>query len=110
MTADGVSINGETHLTPTSIADQNDTRLGHKSNFFQAVSHVNSFSSNNLPALPISSLSSVHANSRVTPAANDDGSSANRMFSPEHTGRPSAPRDVDTTGTPAAHASSILSR
>src|ERR1035438_4813294 len=97
-------------LTVTSIADRNDPWLSQKSNFFQAVFHVNSFSSNNLPALPICRLNSVHVNSRVTAPANASAPSANRAFSPSRTGSPSAPMVVETTGNPAAQASRIFKR
>ena len=50
----------------TSIADHNDPRLCQKSNSFHAVSQVNSFSSNSLPAIPTLSRRSLHANSRET--------------------------------------------
>src|ERR1019366_6198110 len=75
-------------LTVTSIADRNDPRLGQKANFFQAVSHVNSFSSNSPPAPPIFRLNSEHVNSRVTASANALASSANRAVSPSWTGKP----------------------
>src|ERR1019366_7743480 len=79
-------------LAVTSIADRNDPRLRQKSNFFQAASQVNSFSSNNLPAPPIFRLNSPHVNSRVTAPANASAPSAKRMVSPSSTGRPSARR------------------
>src|ERR1019366_4219246 len=97
-------------LTVTSRADRNDPRLSQKSNFFQAVSHVTSFSSNNLPALPICRLNSVHVNSRVIAPANASAPSANRAFFPSWTGSPSAPMVVETTGNPAAQASRIFKR
>src|ERR1035438_6093544 len=110
VAADGMSINGETHLTVTSIADHNHPRLRQKSNFFQAVSHVNSFSNNNLPERPTVCLSSLHASSRVRAAPNSPAVSANSAVSPSRTGKPSAPTRVETTARPAAQASKIFRR
>ena len=82
VAADGVSINGKTHLTDTSIAKRNATSLCQKSNFAQAVSHVNSFSINSLPAERTLSLNSVHSSSLVTESAKASGSSASNRCSP----------------------------
>ena len=73
--------------------------LCQKSNFFQAVPHVNSFSSNSLPAIPSLSRSSVDANSRETASANAGPLAASSRFSPSRAPSPSAPKGVDTTGS-----------
>ena len=71
----------------TSIADHNDPRLCQKSNFFHAVSQVNSFSSNSLPAIPTLSRRSLHANSRETASEDGEGDLAavlNNLFIAGH--------------------------
>ena len=76
----------------------------------QTASQVNSHSNRYRPARPIRSLSEGLARRLETSSQKAGALSASSRCSPARAGRPSAPSRVETTGTPAAHASIILTR
>src|ERR1039457_6662685 len=77
---------------------------------FQAASQVNSHSNRYRPARPMRSRSAGLASRLDTASWKPGASSASNKCSPARAGRPSAPIGVETTGTPAAQASMILTR